>query len=104
MHARLAISTRLAASFAALFRLLLQKPQQYTATAALLLYAPFNEDQNDGSLLRARLRLTAVAYSKCYFKNLEYEYRVKTTEYSKTILYLFSHSIFRVVLCLLYTL
>jgi hypothetical protein len=51
------------------------------------------------------VRLPAVGYSKRYSKILEYKYRVKNCciGYSKTILYPFSHSIFRVVQCLFYT-
>jgi hypothetical protein len=53
-----------------------------------------------------RLRLPAVGTLKRYYKALEYEYRVKTAALGTLKRYsiLFSHSIFRVVQCLLYIL
>jgi hypothetical protein len=49
------------------------------------------------------IRLVAVGYSKGYSKTLEYEYRVKTDALGTLKRYsILSHSIFRVVQCLLY--
>jgi hypothetical protein len=55
-------------------------------------------------LLRLLLRLPAVGTLKGYSKALEYEYRVKTAALGTLKRYsILSHSIFRVVQCLLYS-
>jgi hypothetical protein len=57
------------------------------------------------SCLSSLLRVSAVGTLKRYSKALEYEYRVKIVALGTLKRYsILSHSIFRVVLCLLYTL